>query len=119
MRVLFRENILQNSEKGIGNYIQNEFKNLDFSVENIHKLYLLSEGKELELGPINIINKKDYTAKLISFLIKKPLEYINIIIGTNKYRRAYIGKEYKKYLEYIIKKRKDNQTIIEKLSLGT
>ena len=112
---LFRENILQNSEKGIGYFLQNEFKNLDFSVENIDRLHKLCKGNEEKLGPINIISKRDFTAKLIIFLIKNCLEYINIIIGINKNKRVDISEQYKKYLEYKIKKRKDNQIIIEKM----
>ena len=112
---LFRESMLKHSEGGIGQYIQNEFKNLDFSEENIHKVYMLCEGEEEKLGPVNIISKKDLTAKLICFLIKEALEYIKIVIGVNKTKKVSISEVYKKYLEYIIKKRKKNQSIIEQL----
>ena len=105
---LFRENILKNSENGIGNYIQDEFKNLDFSEENIHRLNLLCEGQEERLGPLNI-GKRDNTAKFICFVIKEALEYIKIIIGSNRNKKINISEVYKKYLEYIINKRKENQ----------
>ena len=111
---LFRENLLKNSEKGIGDYIQNEFINLDFSEENIHKLHILCEGREERLGPINI-GKKDVTAKFICFLIKEPLEYIKIVIGTSKNKKVNNSEVYKKYLEYIIKKRKEDKEKLDKL----
>ena len=109
---LFRENILKNSEKGIGDFIQNEFKNLDFSEENIYRLNCLTEGQEERLGPINI-GKKDNTAKFICFLIKEALEYIKIVIGKSK--KVSNSEVYKKYLEYIIKKREENQKKLENL----
>ena len=112
---LFRESMLKHSEGGIGQYLQNEFKNLDFSEENIHKLYKLYEGQEKKLTPINIISKKDLTGKYIIFLIKEALEYIKIDIGASKTKKISISEVYKKYLEYIIKKRKENQAKIEKL----
>ena len=112
---LFRESMLKHSEGGIGQYLQNEFKNLDFSEENIHKLYKLYEGQEKILTPINIISKKDLTGKYIIFLIKEALEYIKIDIGASKTKKISISEVYKKYLEYIIKKRKENQAKIEKL----
>ena len=111
---LFRENLLKNSEKGIGNYIQNEFKNLDFSEENIHRLNCLCEGQEERLGPINI-GKKDNTAKFICFLIKEALEYIKIVIGTSKNKKVNNSEVYKKYLEYIINKRKEDQKKLDNL----
>ena len=43
---LFKEHIIKNSEKGIGEYLKNEFSKLDFSPENIDKIYSLCEGKE-------------------------------------------------------------------------
>ena len=109
---LFRENILKNSEKGIGDFIQNEFKNLDFSEQNIYRLNCLTEGQEERLGPINI-GKKDNTAKFICFLIKEALEYIKIVIGKSK--KVSNSEVYKKYLEYIIKKREENQKKLENL----
>ena len=111
---LFREHLLKNSEKGIGNFIQEEFKNLDFSEQNIEKIYNLCEGQEESLGPINI-GKKDNTAKFFCFLIKEALEYIKISIGTSKTKKTNIGEVYKKYLEYIINKRKENQQKLDKL----
>ena len=109
---LFRENILKNSEKGIGDFIQNEFKKLDFSEENIYRLNCLTEGQEERLGTINI-GKKDNTAKFICFLIKEALEYIKIVIGKSK--KVSNSEVYKKYLEYIIKKREENQKKLENL----
>ena len=115
---LFRESMLKHSEGGIGHFIQNEFKNLDFSEENIYRLHLICEGQEERLGPVNIISKKDITAKFICFLIKEALEYIKIVIGVNKNKKVSISVVYKKYLEYIIKKRKENQAILEQLILS-
>ena len=109
---LIRENLLKNSENGIGNYIQNEFKNLDFSVENIHKLNCLCEGQEERIGPINI-GKKDSTTKFICLLVKEPLEYIKII--TAKTKKASISEAYQKYLEFIIKKREEDQIKLNNL----
>ena len=100
---LFRENLLKNSEKGIGDYIQNEFKNLDYSGENIHKLKIMCAGNEEKLGPVNI-GKNDPTAKFICFLIKEALEYIKIFIGSNKNKKVNNSEAYKKYLEYLINK---------------
>ena len=108
----FRESMLKNSEKGIGNFIQNEFKNLDFSKENIYRLNCLTEGQEERLGSINI-GWKDKTAKFISYLIKEALEYIKIFFGK---RKKFPNSEvYKKYLEYIIKKREENKKKLENL----
>ena len=109
---LFRENILKNSENGIGDFIKKEFQNLDFSEENIYKLNCLCEGQEERLGPINI-GKKDNTAKFICFLIKEALEYIKIVIGKSK--KLSNSEVYKKYLEYIIKKREEDQKKLENL----
>ena len=111
---LFRENLLKNSENGIGNYIQEEFKNLDFSEKNIHRLNCLCEGQEERLGPLNI-GKKDNTAKFICFLIKEALEYIKIVIGTSRNKKLNNSEVYKKYLEYIINLRKENQTKVDQL----
>ena len=110
---LFRENLIKNSEKGIGDFIRNEFQNLDFSEENIHKLNCLCEGQEERLGPVNI--KNDNTAKFICFLIKEALEYIKIEIGKNKNKKDTNSEVYKKYLEYIIKKRKEDQQKLDNL----
>ena len=112
---LFRESLLKHSDNGIGNYLQNEFKNLDYSGENIHKLYNLCEGQEVRIGMTNIISKKDATAKIISFLIKEALDYIKIDIGASKSKKVTLSEAYKKYLEYIIKKRKEDQTKLEQL----
>jgi len=100
---LFREKLLKNSEKGIGDYIQNEFKNLDYSGENIHKLKIMCAGNEEKLGPVHI-GKNDPTAKFICFLIKEALEYIKIFIGSNKNKKVSNSEAYKKYLEYLINK---------------
>ena len=108
----FRESMLKNSEKGIGNFIQNEFKNLDFSKENIYRLNCLTEGQEERLGSI-YIGWKDKTAKFISYLIKEALEYIKIFIGKRK--KVPNSEVYKKYLEYIIKKREENKKKLENL----
>jgi len=109
---LFRESMLKNSENGIGNFIKNEFKNLDFSEENIYRLNCLTEGQEERLGPINI-GRKDNTAKFICFLIKNSLEYIKIVIGRSN--KVSNSKVYKNYLEYIIKKREKNKKKLENL----
>ena len=109
---LFRENILKNSENGIGDFIKKEFQNLDFSEANIYQLNCLCEGQEERLGPINI-GKKDNTAKFICFLIKEALEYIKIVIGKSK--KLINSEVYKKYLEYIIKKREEDQKKLENL----
>ena len=109
---LFKEHLLKNSENGIGSYIQEQIKNFDFSEENIKTIYNLCEGKEERLTPL-IIGKKDNTAKFICFLIRETLEYINISLGTFKIRKK--SEVYKKYLEYIINKRKKNQQKLDKL----
>ena len=111
---LLRENILKNSEKGVGDFLQNEFKNLDFSEENIHKINCLCEGQEERLGPINI-TKKDNTAKFICLLNKDALEYIKISLGANKNKKVINSEVYKKYLEYIINKRKNDQKKLDNL----
>ena len=48
---LLKENIIKNSEKGLGEYLQNEFNTIDYSTENIHKIHCLCEGKEKILNP--------------------------------------------------------------------
>ena len=111
---LFKEHIVKNSEKGIGDFLQNEFKNLDFSEENIYKLHCLCEGQETSLSPANIGKKEnDNPAGYINLLIKDPLEYIGINIGTGKNKKY--GELFKKYLEYIIKKRKEDEQKLDKM----
>ena len=80
---LFRESMLKNSEKGIGNFILNEFKNLDFSEENIYRLNCLVEGQEERLDPYKI-GSKGKTVKFIIFVIKEALEYIKIVMGKRR-----------------------------------
>jgi hypothetical protein len=113
---LFKEHLIKNSEKGIGDYLQNEFKNLDFSEENINKIHLLCEGNEEMLSPANIGKKeKDNPAGYINLLIKDPLEYIGINIGTAKNKKLCNSGPLNKYLEYIIKRRKENAEKLDKI----
>ena len=111
---LFKENIVKSSEKGIGDFLQNEFKNLDFSEENIYKIHCLCEGQEASLSPANIGKKEnDNPAGYINLLIKDPLEYIGINIGSGKSKKY--GEVFKKYLEYVIKKRKEDEQKLNKM----
>ena len=111
---LFKEHIVKSSEKGIGDFLQNEFKNLDFSEENIYKIHCLCEGKEASLSPANIGKKEnDNPAGYINLLIKDPLEYIGINIGSGKSKKY--GEKYKKYLENIIKKRKEDEQKLDNM----
>ena len=112
---LFRENMLKNSENGIGNYLRHELKYLDFSEENIYKLKCLCEGQEGRLNVINNISKKDYTFKFILFLIRESLEYININIGKYKHKQVIYSEAYNKYLKFIINKRNDNLKKLDNL----
>ena len=109
---LFKECIIKNSEKGLGAYIENEFKNLDFTEENIYKIYCLFEGKETKLDPA-IISNMDKTAGLVIFSIKEALDFIGIHIGKNEKKPENVP--YKKYLEYIINKRKENEQKLDKM----
>jgi len=110
---LFKENIIKNSEKGLGEYLQYEFNNIDCSVENIHKIHCLCEGKEKILNPRSIPSK-DNAPKLISILVNELLEYIGINI-VNKFKLNYNHEIRKNYLEYIIKNRKDIDDLISKM----
>ena len=111
---LFKEHIVKSSEKGIGDFLQNEFKNLDFSEENIYKIHCLCAGKEASLSPANIGKKEnDNPAGYINLLIKDPLEYIGINIGSGKSKKY--GEIYKKYLENIIKKRKEDEQKLDNM----
>jgi hypothetical protein len=110
---LLKENIIKNSEKGLGEYLQNEFNTIDYSTENIHKIHCLCEGKEKILNP-STIPKKDNAPKLISLLVKELLEYIGINVG-NKAEKKCNQEIRQKYLEYIIKKRTDIDDLISKM----
>ena len=110
---LLKENIIKNSEKGLGEYLQNELNNIDCSVENIHKIHCLCEGKEKILNPM-AIPKKDNAPKLISLLVKELLEYIGISVG-NKAEKKCNHEIRQKYLEYIIKRRTDIDDLISKM----
>ena len=111
---IFKEHIVKSSEKGIGDFLQNEFKNLDFSEENIYKIHSLCEGQEASLSPSNIGKKEnDNPAGYINLLIKDPLEYVGINIGTGKNKKY--GEVFKKYLEYIIKRRKNDEQKLDKM----
>ena len=74
---LLKENIIENSEKGLGEYLKYEFYDIVCSVENIYKIHCLCEGKEKILNPF-AIPKKDNIPKLISLLVHELLEYIGI-----------------------------------------
>ena len=110
---LLKENIIKNSDKGLGEFLQNEFNNIDYSVENIHKIHCLCEGKERLLNPM-AIPKKDNAPKFISLLLKELLEYIGINVG-NKAETKCNQEIRQKYLEYIIKKRTDIDDLISKM----
>lgn len=110
---LLKENIIKNSDKGLGEFLQNEFNNIDYSVENIHKIHCLCEGKERLLNPM-AIPKKDNAPKFISLLLKELLEYIGINVG-NKAETKCNHEIRQKYLEYIIKKRTDIDDLISKM----
>ena len=110
---LLKENIIENSEKGLGEYLKYEFYDIVCSVENIYKIDCLCEGKEKILSPI-AIQKKDNTPKIISILVKELLEYIGISVGIKDEKRC--NQEIrKKYLEYIIKKRANIDDLISKM----
>ena len=110
---LLKENIIENSEKGLGVYLKYEFYDIVCSVENIYKIDCLCEGKEKILSPI-AIPKKDNTPKIISILVKELLEYIGISVGIKDEKRC--NQEIrKKYLEYIIKKRANIDDLISKM----
>ena len=111
---LFRENILKNAKDGIGKYINNEFKNIDFSVENIQRIYNLCEGKENILNS-DEVKKNDETAKSILMLVKDALEYIGINIGNNNSKKRIFNEDYKKYLESSILKRKNIEKKIDNM----
>ena len=113
---LFRESIVKNSENGIGEFLKNAFKNLDFSEENIYKIYCLYEGREGSLNP-SIIGKKEKEnpAGYINLLIKDPLDYIGINIATGKAKKSTNSEVFKKYLEYVIKKRKEDEQKVDKI----
>ena len=113
---LFRESIVKNSEKGIGEFLKNEFKNLDFSEENIYKIHCLYEGQEGSLSPTIIGKKeKENPAGYINLLIKDPLDYIGINIATGKAKKSTNSEVFKKYLEYVIKKRKEDEQKLDKM----
>ena len=113
---LFKENIIKNSEKGIGEFLKNEFKNLDFSEENIYKIHYLCEGQETSLSPTNIGKKeKENPAGFINLLIKDPLDYIGININPGKNKKSSNSEVFKKYLEYAIKKRKEDEQKLDKM----
>ena len=110
---LLKENINENSEKGLGEYLKYEFYDIDCSVENIYKIHCLCEGKEKMLNPM-AVPKKDNAPKLISLLVKELLEYIGINVGYKSEKRCNQDIR-KKYLEYIIKKRTDIDDLISKM----
>jgi hypothetical protein len=113
---LFRESIVKNSEKGIGEFLKNAFKNLDFSEENIYKIYCLYEGREGSLNPTIIGKKeKENPAGYINLLIKDPLDYIGINIATGKAKKSTNSEVFKKYLEYVVKKRKEDEQKLDKI----
>ena len=108
---LFKEHIIKNSEKGIGEFLKNESSKLDFSPENIDKIYGLCEGKEEKLSPV----KKDNTEGFIFFLVKHSLEYIGIYLANAKNKKVPNNEVFQKYLEYIINKRKENEKKLDKM----
>jgi hypothetical protein len=109
---LCKENIIKNSEeKGIGEFLKNEFSNLDFSPVNINTIYSLCEGKEEKLMPL----KKEGVDGLIFFLVRYTLEYIGINIGNAKNKKVRANDTFQKYLEFSINKRKENSNKLDKI----
>jgi hypothetical protein len=111
---LFKENIIKNSEKGIGEYFKNELKNIDFSVENIHKIHNLFDEQKTIINGANIA-KSDNTAGLIFLPIKDALEYIGINLSVGGKNKKLINNEpLQKYYEFIINKRKEIDQKLDK-----
>ena len=72
-----------NNNIQIGNLLENQFKQLDFSKENFVKIYNLCEGKINKLTPV-YYSKICATTGLFIFLIKEALEYFGIINDKKK-----------------------------------
>ena len=98
-----------NNNIQIGNLLENQFKQLDFSKENFVKIYNLCEGKINKLTPV-YYSKICATTGLFIFLIKDALEYLGII---NDKKKTQINRMYQNlcFLLEIKKKEFENEKI--------
>ena len=109
---IFRENFLKNSNNKIGTYLENTFKNLDLSEENIYKIYSLCEGFSKILSP-SYFSKIDEFAGLCFICIKEALDYIGVKINGVHKKSSPIT--VRKVLTYCILKRKEQDQKLDKM----
>ena len=111
---LIKDIINKNSEKGVGEYIKNELKNIDCSIENISKIYKLYDEQKI-INPLNIA-KSDNIAGLVFIPVREALEYIGIIFNMpGKTKKIVNNDVLQKYNEYLINKRKEIAQKLDKI----